>query len=106
MALADLPYCGHSGRQRIRSRKIRDSWPASIVGAGIVGCSWMGQRIKVGDVYEIPLPDRRYAYCQYVNWNDQMGFLVQVFDRIESQPLKIEELQGAKPLFPSVFVGL
>lgn len=35
-----------------------------------------------------------------------MGFLVQVFDRISDRPLRVEDLAGAKPLFPPVFVGL
>lgn len=66
----------------------------------------MAQRIKLGDFFQIPLPDGRYAYCQHVNWNDQMGFLVQVLDRISDHPLTFEELEGAKPLFPPVFVDL
>jgi hypothetical protein len=66
----------------------------------------MAQRIKVGDYFEIPLPDGRFAYCQHVNWNDQMGFLVQVFDRISDRSLRMEDLAGAKPMFPPVFVGL
>jgi len=66
----------------------------------------MAHRIKVGDYFEIPLTDGRFAYCQHVNWNDQMGFLVQVLERISDQPLKVDELLGAKPLFPPVFVGL
>jgi hypothetical protein len=35
-----------------------------------------------------------------------MGFLVQVFDRLSDHPIKIEELNESKPLFPPVFVGL
>jgi hypothetical protein len=66
----------------------------------------MAQRINLGDFFQIPLPDGRYAYCQHVNWNDQIGFLVQVLDRISDHPLKIGELEGAQPLFPPVFVGL
>jgi hypothetical protein len=66
----------------------------------------MRQRIKLGDFFQIPLPDGRYAYCQHVNRNDQMGFLVQVFDRLSDHPIKIEELNESKPLFPPVFVGL
>jgi hypothetical protein len=66
----------------------------------------MAQRIKLGDFFEIPLPDGRFAYCQHVNRNDQLGFLVQVLDRISGYSLKFENLEGAKPLFPPVFVGL
>ena len=66
----------------------------------------MAQRIKIGDFFQIPLPDGRYAYCQHVNWNEQMGFLVQVLDCISDCPLNVEALSGAKPLFPPVFVGL
>lgn len=66
----------------------------------------MAQQIRIGDFFEIPLPDGRNAYCQHVNRNDHMGFLVQVFDRISDHSLKIEDLEGANPLFPPVFVGL
>jgi immunity protein 26 of polymorphic toxin system len=66
----------------------------------------MSQRIKVGDFFQIPLADGRYAYCQHVNWNAQMGFLVQVLDRISDYALEIDELAQASPLFPPVFVGL
>ena len=48
-------------------------------------------RIKLGDFFQIPLPDGRYAYCQHVNWNDQMGFLVPVFDG------KTQRFTGALP---------
>ena len=63
-------------------------------------------RIKLGDYFQIPLPDGRFAYCQHVNWNEQMGFLVHVFDRISDHPLKVDEFSGSMPLFPPVFVGL
>jgi hypothetical protein len=66
----------------------------------------MAPRIKVGDCFEIPLPDGRLAYCQYIHWNDKLGYLIRVFDRISGEPLSVESLRGCKELFPPVFVGL
>lgn len=67
----------------------------------------MAQRAQVGDVYQIPLPDGRYAYAQYLQWNEQMGCLIKVFDRITDRELKsVEALRSAGELFPPVFAGL
>jgi Immunity protein 26 len=69
----------------------------------------MSERINVrlGDYFRIPLPDGRWAYCQFVHKNDKLGTLVRVFDRITSKPLdSTAELEGAGLLFPPVFVGL
>jgi|SRR5271170_8077249 len=67
----------------------------------------MAIRIKVGDYFRIPLPDERWAYCQHVNKNAELAFLIRVLDRITSEPLdSIVDLQDAGFLFPPVFVGL
>jgi hypothetical protein len=64
-------------------------------------------RIKVGDCYEIRLPDGRYAYCQYLRWNEQLGCLVRVLDLVTEVPLSsVHQLQCAGDIFPPVFVGL
>lgn len=64
-------------------------------------------RIKVGGCYEIPLSDGRYAYCQYLAWNDQLGCLIRVFGKITNEPIRsVENLCGAGEMFPPVFVGL
>jgi hypothetical protein len=64
-------------------------------------------KTEVGDCFRIPLPDGRWAYCQYVQQSDELGYLVRVFDRITAEPLSsIEDLEEAELLFPPVFVGL
>jgi Immunity protein 26 len=64
-------------------------------------------KIEIGDCFRVPLPDGRWAYCQYVQQSDELGYLVRVFDRVTSEPLSsIEELEGSGLLFPPVFVGL
>jgi hypothetical protein len=64
-------------------------------------------KIEIGDYFLIPLPNGRWAYCQYVQQSDELGYLVRVFDRMTTEPLNsIQELEGAGLLFPPVFVGL
>ncbi len=64
-------------------------------------------KIEIGDCFRVHLPDGRWAYCQYVQQNDDLGYLVRVFDRITAEPLtSTTELEGAGLLFPPVFVGL
>ena len=43
----------------------------------------MSARVKIedGDCFRIPLPDGRWAYCQFVGKNPQLGYLVRVFNR-------------------------
>jgi hypothetical protein len=66
----------------------------------------MASRIKLGDFFAIPLPGGRHAYCQYVHWNEQMGYLVRVLDRITTGSANVSELANAGDMFPPVFVGL
>jgi len=67
----------------------------------------MAGRIKVGDVYQIPLPDGRHAFVQYLQWSEQLGYLIRVFDRISGSELEsVGELSSAGELFPPVFAGL
>ena len=64
-------------------------------------------KIEIGDCFRIPLPDGRWAYCQYVQQSDELGYLVRVFDRITTEPLNsTAEIDGAGLLFSPVFVGL
>jgi hypothetical protein len=61
----------------------------------------------LGDCFAIPLPDGRYAYCQYVRSNETYGYLVRVFDKITSTAMhNADELKNVPELFPPVFVGL
>jgi len=68
------------------------------------------KRIRIGDIFEIPLSDGRKAYGQYVFWDQEEGPLIQVFDLIleadEPSDTVVERLQRAKPLFPPVITGL
>jgi hypothetical protein len=62
--------------------------------------------VRVGDCYEIPVGDR-YAYCQYIAWNDLFGCMIQVFDALLDEPLTdIEGLARRGQMFPPVFTGL
>ncbi len=63
-------------------------------------------RVRVGDCFMIPLPDQRKAYGQYVCRHDWMGPLVQIFAPATDEEVPLELLEGAKPLFPSVFVSV
>lgn len=63
--------------------------------------------IEVGDCFRIPLPNGRWAYCQFVHHNNELGFLVKVFDLITTEPMdSATDLRTAGLLFPPVFVGL
>jgi len=65
------------------------------------------KKIEIGDCFRIPLPDGRWAYCQYLQQNNQLGYLIEVFDYITQEPLNsVEQLENATALFPPVFVGL
>jgi len=68
------------------------------------------KRIRVGDVFEIPLSDGRKAYGQYVFKDKKMGPLIQVFDLITAGEVQLdqvlEQLKRANPLFPPVITGL
>jgi Immunity protein 26 len=64
-------------------------------------------RIGLGDCFAIPLPDGRYAYCQYVRSNETYGYLVKVFAKTTSEELRAaDELENVREMFPPVFVGL
>jgi hypothetical protein len=71
----------------------------------------MGQkRVRVGDVFEIPLSDGRRAYGHYVFRDSRMGPLIQVYDLIvegdrESHQV-LDQLGHAKPSFPPVITGV
>ena len=63
--------------------------------------------IEVGDVYRIHLPNDKWTYAQFLQHNDQLGYLIRVLDRITDAPVdSAATLSGAESLFPPVFVGL
>jgi hypothetical protein len=62
--------------------------------------------VKVGDVFEIPLSDGRFAYGQYVFKDRKMGPIIQIFDLISEGRIGIEQLETAHHLFPPIITGL
>ena len=64
------------------------------------------KRVKIGDVIEIPLPDGRKAYGQYVFRDEKAGPLIQVFDLIVKDKASLAQIRYAKPLFPPIVTGL
>jgi len=63
-------------------------------------------RLKVGDIFEIPLSDGRKACGQYVFADPKWGPMIQVFDLITEQRIRVEQLRKARPLFRPVITGL
>ncbi|MBI4062292.1 hypothetical protein HY410_00045 [Candidatus Gottesmanbacteria bacterium] len=65
-------------------------------------------RIKVGDVFEIPLPNNKKTYGQYILWDERYGPLVRIFNLIvhQEQPPDLQKIVQQKILFPPVFTGL
>lgn len=68
----------------------------------------MTKRIKVGDIFEIPLSKGRRAYGQFVFKDQKMGPLIQIFDHVNGidDPSDLEQLKKADLLFPPVITGL
>jgi len=66
----------------------------------------MAPKIKVGDIFEIPLSDGRSAYGQYIFRDSKMGPIIQIFNRISESHIEIEDLRYSKLLFPPVITGL
>lgn len=63
-------------------------------------------RVKIGDVFVIPLPNGGNAYGQYVFQDKKMGPLVQIFDLITEHKIQVDQLQETHPLFRPVITGL
>ena len=68
---------------------------------------------KIGDCFEILLPDGRRAYGRYVFWDGPpnrpasgLGSLVQIYDVITYEEVSLGRLRSADFLFPPVFTGL
>ena len=68
------------------------------------------QRVRVGDVFQIPLSDGRIAYGQYVYRDRRNGPIIRVYNFISENELSFAEvqkqLQKAKLLFPPVITGV
>ena len=63
----------------------------------------------VGDIFEIPLSEKKKAFGQYIYWDRQKGPLISVYNCILSQEKNTpspEKIITSKPLFPPVITGL
>ncbi|SRR5258708_35826358 len=65
-------------------------------------------RFRIGDIFEIPLPDTRKGYVHYLYKDKNYLHLIQVLDCFTSgdSNLEINRLKKSKPLFPPVFTVL
>ncbi len=61
--------------------------------------------VKIGDIFEIPLSDNKFAYGQYV-YKDKMGPIIQVFDFISINRIRLDQINRMRPLFPPIITGL
>lgn len=62
--------------------------------------------VKIGDIFEIPLSDGRFAYGHYVYKDLKMGPIIRVSDLISEEVIQIEQLKNSTPLFPPIITGL
>lgn len=64
--------------------------------------------INIGDIFEIPLPDGRNAYGQYVYADEKRGPIIQIYNYFtkKDEPFEINTLLQSKLLFRPVFVGI
>jgi hypothetical protein len=65
-------------------------------------------RLRVGDVIEIPLSDGSRAFCRYVERDETLGPIVEVYSKrlSRTEDVDIERLGSTGLLFPPVVVGL
>jgi hypothetical protein len=61
---------------------------------------------RVGDIFEIHLPENRYIYAQYVHADPKRGPFVQVFDKVVTEPLSYVEIGDMVPLLPPLLCGI
>jgi len=70
----------------------------------------MRVRVRIGDIFQVPLSDGRKAFGQYVYDDKQTGGLVWIFDLIIRNEIATDELlsklQEAGVLLGPVFTGL
>ena len=61
--------------------------------------------IRIGDVVEIPLSDKKKAYAQYIV-RDRMGPIIQVFAHIDFVRPELDLVLNSGALFPPIITGL
>jgi hypothetical protein len=62
-------------------------------------------RLKVGDIFEIPLHDGRMAYGRYLMLS-RMGPIIQVFSLKSEKNVELNEIIKSPELFPPIITGL
>lgn len=65
----------------------------------------MAKKPKEGDIFEIPLPNGKKAYGQYLHYS-KMGPIVRIFSLISTGEVTVDQILGSKPLFPPIITGL
>jgi hypothetical protein len=65
----------------------------------------MTKKPKEGDIFEIPIPNGKKSYGQYLHYS-KMGPIIQIFSLISEGDVTINRILGSKPLFPPVITGL
>ena len=63
------------------------------------------KRLKIGDVFEIPLSNGNESYGQFLS-RTKMGALVQVYDVSSKEINDIEAIVNSPKLFPPILCGL
>lgn len=68
----------------------------------------MKPRVKLGDIFEIPLSNRKKTYGQYIFMDKQYGPIVKIFDCIidQDQIMDCEKVVQSKLLFPPIIMGI
>lgn len=64
------------------------------------------KRLKIGDIFEIPLSDGQKAYGQYVLADKENGPMIRVFDLITKHSIGVDEITRCSNMFPPIIVGL
>jgi len=63
--------------------------------------------VRVGDLFEITLSDRRVAIGHYVHRDDKNGPFIQVFNSITNKDdMEIEDVVATGYMFPPIITGL
>ena len=71
----------------------------------------MPVRVRVGDIYEILLPNGKRAYCQYTGtekvWGSSaLGRHIAVLSEVFPSPVRIDQINRQELMFPLLFMQL
>jgi hypothetical protein len=62
--------------------------------------------VKIGDILAMPLSNGRFAFGQYLYYDNKYGPLTSILDLISETTDVIDLLKDAKPLFPPIITGI